>query len=96
MSHMSYELDRDDSGDGQPSLTDMTAAAVDRLKQNPDGFFLMIESGRVDHGHHENKAKKALAETLEMEKAVQVREAVKGWADRQTDRKTEPDRYLDR
>ncbi len=52
----------------------MTAAAVEHLSKDPDGFFLMVESGRIDHAHHDNFAKRALEETVEMEKAVKVRE----------------------
>ncbi len=59
--------------DGQPSLSEMTGAAVDHLKEDPDGFFLMVESGRIDHAHHDNYARRAMEETVEMERAVQVR-----------------------
>ena len=32
----------------------------------------MIESGRIDHAHHANRAKMALEETLELENAVKA------------------------
>jgi alkaline phosphatase len=66
-SHMSYELDRPDS---EPSLTDMTAAALERLDDDPDGFFLMVEAGRIDHAHHAGNAANALADTIELARAV--------------------------
>nr|VZI27318.1 unnamed protein product [Spirometra erinaceieuropaei] len=66
-SHLPYVLDRPS---GEPSLVDLTAKAIEILKKNPNGFFLFVEGGRIDHGHHDNKAKQALAELLEMEEAV--------------------------
>lgn len=38
---MSYELDR--NPDKEPSLAEMTEAAIEILKENPEGFFLMVE-----------------------------------------------------
>jgi alkaline phosphatase len=49
----------------------MTAAAIDRLA-GEDGFFLMVEGGRIDHGHHDGKAGYALLETVEFARAVEV------------------------
>jgi alkaline phosphatase len=49
----------------------MTAAAIDRLA-NEDGFFLMVEGGRIDHGHHDGRAGYALLETVEFARAVEV------------------------
>lgn len=39
---------------------------------DPDGYFLMVESGRIDHGHHDGKAAYALPETQELARAVQL------------------------
>jgi alkaline phosphatase len=66
-SHMNYEADRPPE---QPSLSEMTAAALDRLQQDEDGFFLMVESGRIDHAHHANNAFNALNETVEFDRAI--------------------------
>ena len=41
---MAYELDRDN--ETEPSLTEMTEAAINILNNDDDGFFLMVE-GRV-------------------------------------------------
>ncbi|XP_075163559.1 alkaline phosphatase 1 isoform X2 [Haematobia irritans] len=67
-SHMNYNLDNDGS---QPSLKEMTVAAISVLKNEPNGFFLFIEGGRIDHAHHETKAKKALDETVQFDEAIQ-------------------------
>lgn len=57
-SHMSYDELRDQSDDGEPSLAEMTVTAIQLLSKNPQGFVLVIESGRIDHAHHENVAGK--------------------------------------
>lgn len=40
---MQYELERDTSGDGEPSLTEMTDKAIKILSRNKKGFVLMVE-----------------------------------------------------
>ena len=40
---MQYEVERDQSSDGEPSLTEMTEKAIKILKKNSKGFFLMVE-----------------------------------------------------
>ena len=71
-SHMLYESVRVSSESDQPSLTDMTKRAIDFTHKNPKGFFLVIESGRIDHAHHANNAFNALNETIELSAAVQA------------------------
>ncbi|WP_348673564.1 alkaline phosphatase [uncultured Abyssibacter sp.] len=71
-SHMQYEADRGNDVAGEPSLTDMTRKAIDILDNNDDGFFLMVESGRIDHGHHAGNAYNALNDTIEFAAAVQA------------------------
>ncbi|XP_062842449.1 alkaline phosphatase, tissue-nonspecific isozyme [Trichomycterus rosablanca] len=63
-----YELERDSSTD--PSLTEMVDVAIKILRKNPKGFYLLVEGGRIDHGHHEGKAKQALHEAVEMDRAI--------------------------
>jgi alkaline phosphatase len=55
----------------EPTLTDMTAQAIARLKADPDGFYLMVEGGRIDHAHHAGQAGFALEEAAEFARAVQ-------------------------
>ncbi|MCU7959948.1 MAG: alkaline phosphatase [gamma proteobacterium symbiont of Bathyaustriella thionipta] len=69
-SHMKYNLDRKSDKGGEPSLSEMTATAIGILKKNPKGFFLQVESGRIDHAHHATNPKRALLETIELAKAV--------------------------
>lgn len=69
-SHMTYMVDRKPDTP-EPTLTDMTAAAIERLKDHPGGFYLMVEGGRIDHAHHDGRAGYALEEAIEMARAVQ-------------------------
>jgi len=71
-SHMQYEADRGNDIAGEPSLTEMTEKAINVLDNNKSGYFLMVESGRIDHGHHAGSAYTALTDTIEMAKAVQA------------------------
>ena len=71
-SEMRYEADRNNDLAGEPSLTEMTAKAIDILDNNEQGFFLMVEAGRIDHGHHANSAFAALSDTAELSSAVQA------------------------
>uniref|UniRef100_W5KAM9 Alkaline phosphatase n=1 Tax=Astyanax mexicanus TaxID=7994 RepID=W5KAM9_ASTMX len=65
---LQYDLERDSSTD--PSLTEMVEVAIKILRKNPEGFYLLVEGGRIDHGHHEGKAKQALHEAVEMDRAI--------------------------
>ena len=70
--HMEFEADRARDTGGEPSLTDMTRAAITALQANPKGFFLMVEAGRIDHGHHAGNAFRALTDAIELSNAVQA------------------------
>ena len=69
-SHMGFMADRKPDS-SEPTLTDMTAQAIARLQGDPDGFYLMVEGGRIDHAHHAGQAGYALEEAVEFARAVQ-------------------------
>ena len=69
-SHMQYEADRAKDKAGEPSLADMTRKAIDILARNRNGYFLMVEGGRIDHAHHAGNAARALEDTLAFDAAV--------------------------
>ena len=69
-SHMTYMVDRK-ADTTEPTLTDLTATAIARLKSNPQGYYLMVEGGRIDHGHHAGQAGYALEEAVEFARAIQ-------------------------
>lgn len=55
-----------------PTLENMTIKAIDILKQNENGFVLVVESGLIDQAHHRGTARRALSETVAMDKAVEA------------------------
>ncbi|XKE96429.1 alkaline phosphatase [Metaplanococcus flavidus] len=59
-------IDREDSA---PSLEEMTKSAIDRLKQDKDGFFLMVEGSQIDWAGHDNDIVGAMSEMEDFEKA---------------------------
>lgn len=78
-SHMEWEWDRASDAGSEPSLTAMTLKSIDLLNRgqrrrggwNDDrGYFLMVESGRIDHAHHDGNALRALHDTQEFDKAI--------------------------
>ncbi|PKP97045.1 MAG: alkaline phosphatase, partial [Alphaproteobacteria bacterium HGW-Alphaproteobacteria-15] len=69
-SHLTFMVDRTPDSP-EPTLTDMTAQAIARLQADPDGFYLMVEGGRIDHAHHGGQAGYALEEAVEFARAVQ-------------------------
>ncbi|XP_041506394.1 alkaline phosphatase, germ cell type [Microtus oregoni] len=66
--HMKYDTYRDPTQD--PSLVEMTEVAVRMLSRNPRGFYLFVEGGRIDHGHHEGRAYRALTEAVMFDSAI--------------------------
>jgi alkaline phosphatase len=42
------------------------------LARNRKGYFLMVEGGRIDHGHHIGNAYRALTDAVELSNAVKV------------------------
>ncbi|HDX8443167.1 alkaline phosphatase [Aeromonas hydrophila] len=73
-SHLDYELDRVAKGaaNTQPSLSEMTAKAIDLLSQNSQGYFLMVEGGRIDHALHGTNAKRSLTDAVALDDAVKT------------------------
>ena len=68
-SHMTYVAQRSEDTQ-EPTLSEMTATAIDRLDADPDGYYLLVEGGRIDHGHHDGKPGYALSETQAFAAAV--------------------------
>ena len=66
-----YEYD----GAGElPHLSEMTETALRILDNNTEGFFLMVEGGKIDWAGHDNDIARLVGETAEFDRAVQV-----GW-----------------
>lgn len=56
----------------QPSLLDMTEAALNILSKNKEGFFLMIEGASIDKQLHKMDWQRATYDTIEFDKAVKI------------------------
>lgn len=77
--HLPYEYD----GLGSlPHLSEMTVVALDVLDNEPNGFFLMVEGGRIDHAGHNNDLQRNIFETIEFADTVQE---ANDWAAGRTD-----------
>ncbi|CAN0236102.1 unnamed protein product [Rangifer tarandus platyrhynchus] len=65
---MKYNVQQDPTKD--PTLEEMTEVALRVLSRNPRGFYLFVEGGRIDHGHHDTKAYMALTEAVMFDNAI--------------------------
>lgn len=68
--HMQYETDRVAQGNDEPSLTEMTRFALEHFLKFNQGFFLLVEGGRIDHGHHETRPRYALDEFVQFDDTI--------------------------
>lgn len=72
--HMEYEFDRATDLGGEPSIAEMTVKSIQLLEESrrrgSDGYFLMVEAGRIDHAHHEGNAYRALTDTQALDEAI--------------------------
>lgn len=71
-SHMDAEIDRPIYNPDEPSLSDMTAKAIELLSQDKDGFLLMVEGSQVDWAGHNNDPIYMVTDFIEFDKAVKV------------------------
>lgn len=78
--HMSSPFDIQKRGDvavtagnpHQPSLSAMTEAALAVLKENPHGFFLMVEAALIDKQAHMLDAERMLWDVYNLDQVLQV------------------------
>jgi alkaline phosphatase len=74
-SHLPYEADR---AADDPSLADLTRAALRVLQRHERGYVLLVEGGRIDHAHHDGNAHRALVDTIAFSDAVRVADELAG------------------
>jgi len=55
-----------------PSLAEMAQKAIDRMKKNPKGFVLQIESGKVDWAAHANDIGGLINDQIQFDEAIKV------------------------
>jgi len=72
--HLPYEVDRVNNPElkNLPSLDELTEKAIDLLSADNDGFFLMVEGGRIDHACHINDLAGTIHDTLAFDDVVQT------------------------
>lgn len=56
----------------EPSLSEMTEMAIRMLSKEKKGYVLFVESGRIDMAHHDTEARRALDETREFSKTIEL------------------------
>ncbi|MCP3915358.1 MAG: alkaline phosphatase [bacterium] len=66
--HLSYEIDRDPAR--EPSLEEMSMRALELIADDPEGFLLVIEGGRIDHAAHQNDPAAHLRDIYAYDKTV--------------------------
>lgn len=70
-----YTIDRNNSEDLlelTPTLAEMTQVAIDAMKDNPEGFVLQVEAGKVDWAAHANDIGGLIYDQVAHDEAVQV------------------------
>lgn len=70
--HMQFSHDQPKDRAGEPTLAQMTRAAIQRLSRKDQGYVLLVEGGRIDHAHHYGNAYRALTDTIALSEAVQA------------------------
>jgi alkaline phosphatase len=80
--HLPYEYNSGSAYDTIPHLSEMTETALAILDNDPDGFFLMVEGGRIDHAGHATNIQQNVFETIEFSNTVQT---VLDWASTRAD-----------
>ena len=71
--HMNFESNRISDAMGQPSLTEMTRAAIATLSREQRGYVLVIVAGGIERARlDQDKSNLAVAETVELSNAVRA------------------------
>ncbi len=69
-SHVRYGLDRRGEDETEPTLLEMTDAALDVLGKDGRAFALMVEGGRIDHAGHAHDAAAMAREAVDFDAVV--------------------------
>ncbi|AZR73755.1 alkaline phosphatase [Anoxybacter fermentans] len=66
-SHLPYEIDRNDN---VPSLAELTQKGIEVLSKYENGFFMMVEGGKIDYASHANDPAGVIHDVLAFDKAI--------------------------
>ncbi len=69
---LTFSADRAAEAPNEPSLTDMTRAAITILARSTKGYVLVVDEHNIDAAHHKGNAYRALTDTIELSHAVQA------------------------
>lgn len=72
---LAYTIDHQNSDDlknSVPTLAEMTATAIERMKANPEGFVMQVEAGKVDWAAHGNDVAGLIYDQIAFDDAVKV------------------------
>jgi alkaline phosphatase len=70
-----YSKDRESSKElttSTPTLAEMTARAIDKMKDHPNGFVLQVEAGKVDWAAHANDITGLIYDQIAHDEAIKV------------------------
>lgn len=67
-SHMPYTVD--DINEKLPTLSEMTEKGIELLSKDEEGFFMMVEGGRIDHASHAQDVVGTIYDTLAFDEAI--------------------------
>ena len=71
--YIPFEIDRINTPETKavtPTLNEMSQIALAQLSQSSEGFFLMIEGGRIDHAGHANDSAAILLEQIAFDETI--------------------------
>ena len=68
---MQFEADRANDPAGGAFAVGDDSIALAEMQKADQGYFLLIEAGRIDHAHHGSNAYRALVDTVALSEAVQ-------------------------
>jgi alkaline phosphatase len=70
-----YSKDRESSKEltnSSPTLAEMTARSIDKMKNHPNGFVLQVEAGKVDWAAHANDITGLIYDQVAHDEAIKV------------------------
>lgn len=66
------EIPLNANGDSKPTLSSLCIKALEKLSQNPNGFFLMVEESHIDKFSHKNQLSDALEHVKAYDNAIRA------------------------
>jgi alkaline phosphatase len=58
--------------DDEPALAELTEKAIEILRKNENGFFLMVEGSQIDWASHDNDKRNMIKQMMDFDKAIGI------------------------